>query len=475
VKDMEPYEQVTITNFSSMCEGEKSASLQSTTPEGNTKSLIAKWDPKKDTYETIITLLPEVTSPPFRSINSCAINPIDYILYCSMEINGRGSFLVRIQDKKVGFVDKLAGWRFSAAFDERDNYYSYGEHSVHPPLGRMSVIANVSKMPAWSSWSGVDAQAETKNANPSVSIWEDGVERDEYRMGADMAYLKWDLDTKGKKGQVYMASLIGDKMKLLRISPEPYELFTLETDKLPKDAGPNGKPRVWGTAWAYRSWKNAPRQHELYFSADDGKGLFATQAENIVWSTDPKKVFINELEGVKKRKTDWNDGISCGSVWGPNPDKCTYHMYRSTTVDRFTDNRKSAFEILDYTTGKVEKTFPIEADGLKAINSCAINPKDSIIYCTMQMENGNWLARLDTEGKIGYVMKVAEWNHAATFDLSGNYWFYDNTGGLNKVENLDKKKSIKHLGFRKTHPEPSATYNIRWSTSLLNIQKSSWC
>lgn len=153
VKISEPFEKVTISPM----DCNVTVSFQSTTPEGNTKSLITKWNPTTGGYDTVITLLPEVTSPPFRSINSCAINPVDHKLYCSMEINGKGSFLVRIQDGKVGFVDKLLGWRFSATFDAEDNYYVYGEHTNHPPLGKMSVITKVSTMTAWSSWSGLDA------------------------------------------------------------------------------------------------------------------------------------------------------------------------------------------------------------------------------------------------------------------------------------------------------------------------------
>lgn len=373
-----------------------------------------------------------------------------------MEINGKGSFLVRIQDGKVGFVDKLLGWRFSATFDAEDNYYVYGEHSNNPPLGKMSVITKVSTMPAWSSWSGLDAHETTKNAEPGVAIIEDGVSKNDYRLGADLAYLKWDLDpdTASLPNQTYLASLIGNEMKMLRISPQPYELFTLKAPNLPESMGPNGKPRVWGTAWAYRN------SSHLYFSADDAptdgkgsEGLWATTPDNIAWSTTPKTVFMNSVG--KAIKTDWNDGISCGPDFNELNDPCKEKMYRSTTKNLNKPNAVNEILVLDPTTGqeKGDLGWKVEADDLLGINSCAINPKDNIIYCTLQFGNGNWIARLDSSGKIGYVMKTVQWNFAATFDASGNYWLYEKNSGLHKVMDLDKIVAAQNtLGMSQVQP-----------------------
>jgi len=231
--------------------------------------------------------------------------------------------------------------------------------------------------------------------------------------------------------QTYLASLIGAEMKLLRVDPAPYELFTLQAPNLPQSMGPNGKPRVWGTAWAYREGKNV-----LFFSSDDGVGLYATQPNNLAWSAQPKKVFMNKVG--EALSTDWNDGISCGPNWlVPDVDDCVHDMYRSTTEDLNKATAKSEILVLDPKTGaEKEGGWKVEAEGLLGINSCAINPIDHIIYCTLQFGNGNWLARLDSKGNIGYVLKVAQWNYAGTFDDSGNYWFYEGSGGLHKVTDL---------------------------------------
>jgi len=408
------------------CAGAKGVHYQSTTLPDNSKSFITEWDPDNGGYGAVITLLPSLTDPPFRSINSCSINPRDLILYCSMEINGKGSFLVRIQDGKVGFVDKLLGWRFSAAFDEEDNYYVYGEHSVHPPVGKMSVITGVSQMKAFSSWAGVDAQAETKNAEPGVKIKVDGHMQENYRLGADLALLKLDLARTGED-QTYFAGLVGSEMKLLRVSPEPYELFTLGSQgTLPTYPAPNGKPRVWGTAWAFNSSK------KLYFSADDGVGLYGTKPSNI--DVEGKKVFLNEVGPAKQ--TDWNDGISCGiDDIDPDPTECTHYMYRSTTEKRKTPDAKSSIQVLDWKTGTPKKSWEVKAEGLEGINACAIG-KDSYIYCMMQFSDGGYLARLDEDDTHGFLLKAKEWAYAGTFDPAGNYWFFQYGSGLNKITGL---------------------------------------
>jgi len=427
-----PFEEVKIAQFD--CSGQ--VSYQSTTPPGNTKTLITQWIPETGNYGTVITLLPPMTEPAFRSMNSCGVNPIDLILYCSLEITSKGSFLVRVSADKIGFVDKLLGWRFAAAFDNSDNYYVYGEHSVHPPLGKMSVIRGVSKMKAWTSWSGLDVHAETKNAEGGSEITIDGAKYSDYRLGADFAFINETLDTHIDGEQHYMASLIGDEMKLLRTFPGPYELFTLKGINLPDTLGPNLKPRVWGTAWAYRNSGGVVGEI-IYFSADDGIGLYAVNTTQIYLGK--REVFTNKVgEAVH---TDWNDGISCGVSNYTPLDDCTHKMYRSTTENLNKDNAKSSIVVLDPDTGKLSDDggWKVEAQDLKGINSCAINAaKDNKIYCTMQFGNGAWIARLDSKGTIGYLMNVKGWSFAGVFDSEGRYWFYYNNDGLHMVANLDK-------------------------------------
>jgi len=333
-------------------------------------------------------------SDAFRSMNACGVNPFtgDGRLYCALEINSKGSFLVRVNEngKELGFVTKLLGFRFAGAFDNSDNFYVYGEHSVHPPLGKMSVIKGVSKMKAYKSWCGL----------PKVDAL-GGVEIDgqhNYRLGADFAFMNATLDKKLGGEQHYMASLVGNQMKLLRTYPDGYKLFTLEVPKLPTSLGPNLKPRVWGTAWSYRDSNNT-----VYFSADDGVGLYASNASNIDFAN--KKAFMNYAGPAIS--TDWNDGISCGDPYVPFGDDCTYKMYRSTTDHFGESNAISEIKVLDPDTGKTSEVggWKVNVKDLKGLNACAINGKDNKIYCCLYMEGGQWIARLDSKGTVGFLKK----------------------------------------------------------------------
>merc|ERR1719215_2300193 len=128
-------------------------------------------------HEPFFTLPATLTTPPFRMINSCAINPKDDIIHCSMEIDNKGSFLVRIDKGQVAFVAKLPGWRYAAVFDKEGNYWMYGS-------GGLSVIKDVSSMPSYSSWSYLSGSA------PGVASMS---------LGSDFAVYYGELDKSGKE------------------------------------------------------------------------------------------------------------------------------------------------------------------------------------------------------------------------------------------------------------------------------------
>jgi len=252
-------------------------------------------------------------------------------------------------------------------------------------------------------------------------------------MGADLAYFEYDLRGKGK--EKFLASLTASMMKLLCISCEPYELFTLHIKCESLPPFPSGKPRVWGTAWAYRG------STAVYFSADDGAGLYATTAEGIDW----KNKDAHLSYAGKAIKTDWNDGLSCGSdPWQKKDvEECTYMMYRSTTAGRWTDNPESYIAVMDPKTGAniKDKGWKVNAWSL---NACAINPIDNKIYCTVHTTKYDaTLARLDSKGNIGYLVNYPPYAKAGTFDEKGNYWIFGGNPGLFKMEGIIFKIAFK--------------------------------
>jgi len=130
-----------------------SKAYQSTTANDNSWTKFQVLNMETGVYETQMNLNLNLQPPGnrIRSMNSCAINPTDSILYCSMEVNNPsgswiGSFLVRIDnDNTIGFVTKLLGFRYAATFDKNDNYYVSGQN-------QKSVLKNLSKMAAYDSY-----------------------------------------------------------------------------------------------------------------------------------------------------------------------------------------------------------------------------------------------------------------------------------------------------------------------------------
>jgi len=413
------------------------SSFQATTPDDKSEeySNITRWFRENGTYGTVVQIPFSKTSPKFRSINSCAVHPTTEKLYCSMEINNKGSFLVAIDAEKIGFVHKLLPWMWAATFDHKDNYYAYGAEN-NQELGLMTVISGVSDMTVYESWSDLDGLGQQTSSAVKVKVNGNPTER--FRVGADFALINWDVQGTGEN-QIYLASMLGDEMKLLLVSSE-YELFTLTCEKtcnLPHTAPPNyPKKRVWGSAWSYSDSK------KMYFSPDDGSGVHVAHPKRINWKD---QTFFANWYGPAV-ETDWNDGISCPIDEGIAPaDICkdSMKMLRSTTENLDKDNAINKIVSHDPDTGKdTGEGWVVSDAGLKGINACAVNPVDNIIYCILHYGNGDWVARLSTKGTIGFVRKVYNYAYAATFDSKGTYWFLNNNEGLMKLDDLSKYEAF---------------------------------
>jgi len=400
---------------------------------------VSEWDPANGDWKTLVQLDASLTvagtGKKFRNINSCAINPKDNSLYCSMQM-ADGSFLTRIgvDPPTVGFLAKLRQWRWAATFDEEDNYYVYGEEEHE--LGTLNVVSGVSKLGAVASYT---CEAVQKNKFDDYSGTEKvkvgGKCEQKIYLGADLAYVK-------KDNEKYLAALAGTDMKLLKISTKPFELIALTTVGLPQyDMPMHPYKRVWGTAWSHQAWQKT--SDNVYFSGDDGAGVYALSLKNNLDLTTGKAKFVPFGEATK---TDWNDGFSCGT----DPEMIIKSdckegkMYRSSTKNRKGNNPTSEIMLLDENTGEKKGGWKVEAEGLTAINACAMNPIDDMVYCILRFKeaaNGfkNVIARLDSEGTIGYVARIeGDMAFSGVFDDEGNYYFYEVEFGLHQLKNINK-------------------------------------
>jgi len=467
------FKEITVAPWD--CKLEKTSSFQSTTLNDNSASFITNWDQITGTGTPVLTLKPEATSPPFRSLNACEING-NNILYCSLAITNKGTFLVGIDKDAIGFVDKVLEARYSATFDADDNYYVYAGKNDE---GRLSVITGVSQKPFYDNLEGLQQYNDLVKQGERFLAVKDYVKNDgqisrKFHLGADLAYFQADL--RGKGLEKYFASLTFSSknksvsaMKLLVIpckpkdkscnptyppnpsedanidpTPELYELAIISD--LP--ASPEWNPRVWGTAFAKKSHETK-QPTDIYFSADDGQGLYSANEKSYDW--EKKTVMMNRVGNALP--TSWNDGISCfDDTLSPDDTVTTCSgevMFRSTTVHRKTANPLSSILQLDETTGAVKKTIDLK-EKVRVLNACAINPKDHKIYCVVTPQEAcsgdDKIARLDTDGNVGYISNFKPGAVAGTFDKEGNYWVFGTNDGLFKFEDAHKMTAAKSCG-----------------------------
>jgi len=402
--------------------GKKPKAYQSTTANDNSWTKMQVLDLSTGEYETYFNVdLNAIAPDKIRSMNSCAINPKDGILYCSMQVYNKGSFLVRIdQNNTIGYVTKLLGWRYAATFDHEDNYYVSGQN-------QLTVLKDVSKMTALPSYNGLNNLGETP-----VTIEIDGSNMINYELGADfgISYAEWE----GSGNHTYLVSVDDTQLLVVRVSPGPYKMWTLSTNLPP---GAPGTPRVWGAAWKWGY------NQSVYFAADDGLGLWELLADTVSLK-DSKATFKNI---AKANPTDWNDGFTCGDFFPPNIEPkripCKADLYQSTTEGKVSSTSSKTYlrYRINMDAAPTEVHYELNATGLLSINACATNPLDFKLYCNAQMANGQRIARIGENGTMGFIQQApAGYAFAGAFDSKGNYWVYAQAG-LFLVSGLKEKKS----------------------------------
>jgi len=260
------------------CSGQVSPAWQSQT-DNNGVSSINRLDVKTGKYDKLFEIPKSRTKPEFRNINSCGINPVDSILYCSMQINNAGAFLVRIDASRVGFVSKLPQWQYSGSFDSKGTYYCNDKKS-------WSYIKGVADLQAKASLYELSGEPFTQTYFKTEKEW-----------GTDLAVLEEDLYQTGTK-QTYLLTIRGTDVKMTRVDKEPFKTTVLAGKGLPAGKG-------WASAWHFGT--------QIFFAAEDGTGIYQLLPQSI----DLVKKTVKFAEAGPSQKLEYNDGFACPGLASP--------------------------------------------------------------------------------------------------------------------------------------------------------------
>jgi hypothetical protein len=446
-KKLEPEtKKATVANWTCT----ESLAYQSMTLDDNSETKFQVLNMTNGDYGDIIKVNLDVIAPDkIRSMNGCARNLKDEKLYCVMQVNKNGNnndnigcFLVRIdKDSNLEYVTKLYNYRYSAAFDDDDTIYVGGQQNWNKH--QLTVIKNVSTITGVSSykvWDNGNNVAESKIGESTVTM-----DPSNFEIGADFEVIKANWEGTGNNS--YLVSVSGANVVVVRVSPGPYKLWTLDHTSFSPPLAPASPARVWGAAW---KWDN-----EFYASDDDAAGLYMLNKEKV-------NLYYKQAELVREAnaaKTQWNDGFSCG----PKPPGliivkdigCEYDYYQVYKEGAAASSSDGSTKIRRMTEGTKWKDYfdvpmknPKYGCDLQSLNACAVNGKNNKLYCQAQMECGNRLVTLDKD-QLGFIMQSPGWCFSGIFDSHNSYWMYCYSYGLVRIDDIDDEKKYKVYEYAK--------------------------
>lgn len=446
-KKLEPEtKKATVANWT--CN--ESLAYQSMTLDDNSETKFQVLNLTNGNYGDIIKVNLNVIAPDkIRSMNGCARNLKDEKLYCVMQVNKNGNnndnigcFLVRIdKDSNLEYVTKLYNYRYSAAFDDDDTIYVGGQQNWNKH--QLTVIKNVSTITGVSSykvWDNGNNVAESKIGESTVTM-----DPSNFEIGADFEVIKANWEGTGNNS--YLVSVSGANVVVVRVSPGPYKLWTLDHTSFLPPLAPASPARVWGAAW---KWDN-----EFYASDDDAAGLYLLNKEKVDLNNKQAEL-VREANAAK---TQWNDGFSCG----PKPPGqiivkdigCEYDYYQVYKEGAKASSSEGSTKIRRMTEGTKWKDYfdvPMKSSKygcqLQSLNACAVNGKNNKLYCQAQMDCGSRLVTLDKD-QLGFIMQAPTWCFSGIFDSHNSYWMYCYSVGLVRIDDIDDEKKYKVYEYAK--------------------------
>jgi len=258
----------------------------------------------------------EIKSSGLLSINACAINPVDGILYCNAQM-ANGQRIARVGNGTLAFIQQApAGYAFAGYFDPEGNYWIYAQKGLFLVSGLDGkkayadyTLPAVSGDVEWTSylWAGTQ---QFKSTYPTYSHG---------AVGADFVIME-------EQGKTYLVSIVeSEENSVSVVDITGWEKacggkqFCGTSDEVKLVPGTDGTPffkseglpdplpghttNTWGSAW--KTADDAADGAKMLFSRDHGGELYELTGLNLKTKMAKFKPY------GKVGDAAWQDGFTC--------------------------------------------------------------------------------------------------------------------------------------------------------------------
>ena len=244
------------------------------------------------TYEAVYALPASLTTPPIADLNSCAMAPVTYRIYCGVQI-GTGSSkwngIVLVSDQSspgtgyFKYIARTTSHGNSATFDRTGTFWLKNGQGIYK-------IDGLDSMPRYDDISDPGILDLTEEWSTNAYKVATGA-----TWGADM--IDYDADLEGSGSATYLVSLAGFTARLIRT--DTYAKFTLDTVAAPGSVLPSNANPQFGSAWNY--------QGQIFFAENSGQGVYEVTITQTSFSAGD--AILRRIGSAAP--TSLNDGTNC--------------------------------------------------------------------------------------------------------------------------------------------------------------------
>jgi len=246
----------------------------------------------------------EITSSGLLSMNACAVNPIDEILYCNAQMSN-GQRIARVGNGTLAFIQQApAGYAFAGYFDSKGNYWIYAQKGLYLVSGLDKkksygdyTLPAVSGDEEWTtySWAGTQQFKETHPTYTQGAIGADFIVMEE----KDKTYLVSIVES--ADNSVSVVDITGAPTEVSLV-PGPDGATFFKSEGLPEPF-PGNATNTWGSAW--KTSEDASDGARTLFSRDYGGQLYELTGLDLSTKTAKFKLYS------KAEDAAWHDGFTC--------------------------------------------------------------------------------------------------------------------------------------------------------------------